>query len=106
MAVAQIKIAEHLLNTFISLPERSSFFNDAPARVRPKNQSQEISIQAAVKFICADPVYFSALVPITPIVSKIAWGFNKETDRANKICFFIGSASLFSVLVESDFQIV
>lgn len=99
-----IKTAEHLLKIVISLPVPSSFFIVAPATVKPKNQHQDTTIQAVVNNNCSVPTYFSALVPITPTVSKIACGFNKETDIAKTICFFGFKLFPVSRLAGFDFQ--
>lgn len=104
--MAQIKTAEHLLNSRINFPEPSSFLNEAPVNVRPKNHSQEMNTQATVNIICSVPLYFNALVPITPIVSKIACGFRSDTESAKRICFFIGNASLFTVFAGFERQML
>jgi hypothetical protein len=63
-----------------------------PINARAKNHIQEIVIQESVNPNFSIPEYEMELVPITPIVSIIAWGFNKETEVAKAICFFGESA--------------
>ncbi len=101
-----MKIAEHLLKILITFPELSSFWKEDPVTVRPKNHSQEIRTHAVVKMNCSVPLYFKALVPITPIVSKMACGFRSDTESAKRICFFTGSASLLLPVTGLERQIV
>ena len=74
--------------------------------MRPKNQIHDTIIQLAVNNTNAKPLYFNALVPITPTISKSACGFNKDTEQANKICFFAGIASPSFTLDGTERQIV
>lgn len=54
-------------------------------RTFPHNH--ETLIQAIVNAILLLPLYNAALLPITPIVSKIACGLSNETDKAKLTCF-------------------
>ena len=76
-----------------------------PANMRPKNQSHETTIHDVVNNTRSKPLYFNALVPMTPTISKMACGLSKDTDSANKICFFIGKAFASSVSVGVERQI-
>lgn len=54
-----------------------------PKIASKKNHNHETLIQAIVNAILLLPLYNAALLPITPIVSKIACGLSNETDKAN-----------------------
>ena len=84
----QIINAESWFIRFNRLPFVSSCPTLLPAIASEKNHIQDTAIQDNVKIHFSNPEYTKELVPITPIVSKIACGFNRETDAAKKICFF------------------
>src|SRR5699024_1878433 len=86
-ATMMIIMAEILFNTMMYLPVLSTCPTNLPAIAKNINQIHEIVTVATVNNTLSEPSYNAALVPITPIVSIIACGFNNDTDIANPICF-------------------
>jgi hypothetical protein len=80
--------ADILLRINKKFPDLSIFPMILPTSESPINQIHETIIHVTVNIIFSSPWYCNELVPITPTVSMIACGFNKETDAANNTCFF------------------
>ena len=78
---------ENLFNNTIVFPVESILFRNFPAKAKLINQIHETIIVASVKAHFSFPMYWIEFVPITPIVSKIACGFNNETDAAKGFAF-------------------
>src|SRR3954449_3110651 len=85
IAVPHIMMADTLFNIRINFPDGSSLPSNLPANAKLKNQIQETRIQEIIKIIFAVPLKDNELVPITPIVSIMACGFNNDTEAANAI---------------------
>ncbi|CEA01650.1 hypothetical protein BN1048_01445 [Jeotgalicoccus saudimassiliensis] len=74
--------ADILLIYKVILPSVSMLPSTLPSSTRMIKASHETAMQDMVKTISALSVYAVELVPIIPAVSRIACGFNKDTDNA------------------------
>ena len=101
-AVPHITTADILLIASMTLPERSRRPAVLPAAAKLANQIQDTTKQEPANTSFSIPAYASELVPITPIVSKIACGFSSDTEAAKAICFLAVNVSPFS-LAEAGF---
>lgn len=92
-------MAETLFNSWKNISALLALPRVLPKNANRKNQLQDTKIQLIVKIYLKNPWYSIEFVPITPIVSNKACGFNRETDAANMICFlkeyFFDSPSFF-----------
>ena len=98
MAVPHIINADTLFNRVINPPEFVNLPICLPIKAREKNHIQDTIMQANVNPSFSIPEYEIELVPITPIVSIMAWGLSKETDIAKTICFLEVNAFSFDEL--------
>ncbi len=78
--------ADSLLMIRVKRPLLSSFPVVLPASANPVNHNHDTRMQEIPKTNRSVPEYCNELIPITPTVSKIAWGFNNDTDEAKAIC--------------------
>jgi len=85
MATENMITAESLLIDFIQSPDLSSLCTKCPETERLKNQIHDANIHAKLYTHLSVPVKCKEFVPITPMLSIIACGFNIDTEAANKI---------------------
>ena len=83
IATAIMIMQDNLFITTNNLPDLSILPTDLPNKAKKINQIHETNIHVKVKSEFVISLSGRLLVPITPIVSIIACGFNKETDKAS-----------------------